>query len=95
MSERRGHYCVCGYIDRLPPEQWDGYRRHTRSRKTGTTIVLVEAERQNIDADDGGRWALVCDDHGSILQADQQANLWTWAAHSEEWCNDCRKGVGA
>lgn len=41
------------------------------------------------NANDGGKYALVCDMHGSLLQDNNKQRLWGWADKSAEWCLGC------
>ena len=75
----------------MNPRDLAGYRAHTKARSTGVIVILVDAESQGINVEDGGKWALICDDHGSLLQDDKQSNLRGWLAHPEDWCEECRE----
>lgn len=77
------------------PRTWDGYRRHTVARSTGALVVLVDAAAQGISPEDGGRWALICDEHASLLQDDRQATLVSFMSAPEDWCEGCAEIVAS
>lgn len=77
--------------EKLKPSDWSGYKAHTKARTTKTTVVLVNAEEQGLNKEDGGKWALICDDHGYLIQDNNQANLRGFLAHPEDWCEPCRQ----
>jgi hypothetical protein len=66
-----------------------GERYRSVARSTGTTVVLVSCEEQGIPVSDGGRWAVICDEHGSLIQDDIQENLRQIMAEPQEWCQLC------
>ena len=70
------------------PQSWAGYRAHRRSRITGTTVVLVDGKAADVDTG-GGRWALVCDDHGTVCAFTHQRDAREWMSDPSCWCDEC------
>ena len=70
------------------PQSWAGYRGHRRNRITGTTVVLLDGRAADLDTD-GGRWSLMCEDHGSVCAFMHQHDAREFMAHPGEWCEGC------
>jgi hypothetical protein len=71
-----------------------GERYRSVAKATGTTVVLVSCVEQGIPVSDGGRWAVICEEHGSLIQDDIQENLRQIMAEPHHWCDACvRKDV--
>jgi len=70
-------------------------RRHLREQrtnpKTGTKYSLLDCRAPDslIPESDGGRWAVVCDTHSSLLQFDSYAQARAVLAQPEEVCDIC------
>jgi hypothetical protein len=73
-----------------PPQEWAGYQRHVTS-DVGTLVVLVHAREAGVCGDEDGPWALICDDHGSLLTDKNKRRLWRHARCSDDWCDGCRE----
>ena len=69
-------------------ETWDGEIARGKG-KNGVTTVLCETEAQGLDPEGGGKYVLICDEHGSIIQDTSKARLKGWKNYPEEWCEDC------
>ena len=54
------------------------------------TVTICLAVEEGLDAVDGGKWLLMCEDHGSILQDTNKSRLWSNAREVETWCGRCR-----
>lgn len=50
-----------------------------------TTVILAPAEC----VEDGGKYELVCVNHGFLIQDDNKKRLWKWADWSFDWCATC------
>lgn len=59
------------------------------ARSTKTRVTLYEAEKADLDPE-GGPWALVCEEHGSIVNHQTQKAARAWMSAPEEWCPSCR-----
>lgn len=57
------------------------------SRATGALRGVYRAEDQGFDPD-SGKWAVVCEDHGTILQVDTRAHA--MASDTADFCDECR-----
>lgn len=68
-------------------DRWAGERYRSRNRKTHTLVVLVDADEQGIGSD--GKWALICDEHGSSVNGDNQTELRTFLGAPWVWCEAC------
>lgn len=54
------------------------------------TVTLCLTEAEGLDVNDGGKWLLMCEDHGFIVQDTNKRRLWGAADEVEEWCEECR-----
>lgn len=69
-----------------------GYVTSRRCRRAGDAYVTIyEAEPAGIDAR-AGRYALVCERHGSVLSVDT-IGLAVDLAGDPEWCDECSRAV--
>jgi hypothetical protein len=65
-----------------------------RKNKAGTNYnVLYRAEEQNISSDDGGKYAVVCEEHGSLVQTTNQRNARTILRYPD-FCDCCEDRCG-
>ena len=64
-----------------------GLYRQRRSRITGTMVSIYDARRAGLD-DTGGAWAVVCDDHGEIVNVETLRTAKA-CAPLVEWCESC------
>lgn len=65
----------------------------TVSRETGTLAGIYRAALADMDVD--GRWAVVCEDHGTLVGVDSLVMARAAAAHPTEFCDDCRAAQAA
>lgn len=72
-------------------ETWDGLQGAVSVVATDTVVALVDAVKQQIDPADGGKWALICDRHGSLLQDTNKTRLGGHMRTPWEWCGACGK----
>jgi len=54
------------------------------------TVSICLTEDEGLDINDGGKWLLMCEAHGFILQDTNHRRLWKWADAVEEFCDHCR-----
>ena len=67
----------------------------TKSKKVGDVIVTIcLTEDEGLDVLDGGKWLLMCETHGGIIQDTNKSRLWAWASFPSEWCEECRAKAG-
>jgi hypothetical protein len=58
-----------------------------KSKKVGNaTVTICLTEDEGLCVADGGKWLLMCEDHGSILQDTNKTRLWAHADEVAEWC---------
>lgn len=62
-----------------------------RSRQTGTLVSIYRAEQAGLDAD-GCAYAVVCEQHATILSAPTMAYARRFAPVPKEFCEYCRDG---
>ena len=63
----------------------------TKSKKVGDVIVTIcLTEDEGLDVLDGGKWLLMCENHGGIIQDTNKSRLWGWASTPEQFCDGCR-----
>jgi len=88
-----GDYTAEHPSKRKPHSWWAGYVAERRNKITGDYNVLVEAGPAGLDPA-GGRWAMICNAHGTILNHTSQRVLRKFGLAdgygSLEWCDDCR-----
>lgn len=58
------------------------------ARSTGTAVAVWDAEAQGQDTTDG-RWAVVCESHGAILNRKTRAAAVHFAPFPANFCEDC------
>lgn len=66
-----------------------GCRRLAYARSTGALTAIYDAALQGMD-DTWGRWAIVCEDHGSMIESDTLKRAQWVATEPEEWCEACQ-----
>jgi hypothetical protein len=54
------------------------------------TVSICLTEEEGLCIEDGGKWLLMCDAHGFILQDTNHRRLWRWADEVSDWCEECR-----
>jgi hypothetical protein len=69
-----------------------GCRQLRKAQQTGTMVGLYDAADAGLDAD-AGRWATVCEEHGSICNH-ETLELARWhSADPAGWCEECRAAL--
>ena len=58
----------------------------------GFTVTLVSTESEGLSVEDGGKWVLICEEHGSIIQDGDKNRLWSHANEVAEWCEVHEQG---
>jgi hypothetical protein len=62
---------------------------NSKSKKVGDTeITLCLTEDEGLSVNDGGKWLLICEKHGNILQDTNKQRLWSHASDVESWCEE-------
>ena len=59
------------------------------------TVTICLAIEEGLDPVDGGKWLLMCEQHGSILQDTNRSRLWSNAVDVKNWCGQCAKELVA
>ena len=54
------------------------------------TVTICLTEDEGLCIDDGGKWLLMCEDHGGIIQDTNHRRLWGHANDVDDWCEYCR-----
>lgn len=68
----------------------------TKSKKVKDVIVtLCLTEDEGLCVEDGGKWLLMCETHGGILQDTNKSRLWESADEVADWCAECREMASA
>jgi hypothetical protein len=52
---------------------------------SNTTVSLDYADCVT----DGGKYALICNNHGFLIQDDNKKRLWKFATEVIDWCEGC------
>ena len=64
-----------------------------KSKKVkGFTVTICSTESEGLCVDDGGKWVLMCEEHGSIIQSNNKNDLWAHANEVADWCEVHEKG---
>ena len=64
-----------------------------KSKKVkGFTVTIVPTESEGLDIRDGGKWVLMCEEHGSIIQDSDKNRLWSNASEVAQWCKSDTHG---
>jgi hypothetical protein len=59
---------------------------------TGARVSVYSAEAQDIDPKDGGKWAVICEPHGTICQTGNKRDAIRHIAPvPESFCDECRE----
>jgi len=77
-------------MSEIDPTTYEGYRAHTRSRKTGTLVILVQSDEGGIESDPELPWSLVCVDHGGCVCFETQRQARDHLSHPDDWCPTCQ-----
>ncbi len=56
----------------------------------GVTVTICLTEDEGLCIEDGGKWLLMCEEHGSIVQDSNYRRLWANADEVSDWCEECR-----
>jgi len=56
----------------------------------GITVTICLTEDEGLCIEDGGKWLLMCEEHGSIVQDSNYRRLWANADEVSDWCEECR-----
>lgn len=52
----------------------------------GFKVEICHVDDYGLNADDGGKWVLVCVAHSSIVQDTNKKRLWQHARSVADWC---------
>lgn len=64
-----------------------------KSKKVkGFTVTICSIESEGLCVDDGGKWVLMCEEHGFIIQDNDKNRLWAHANEVADWCGVHEKG---
>jgi hypothetical protein len=68
----------------------------TKTKLVGDVkVTLCLTEDEGLCVEDGGKWLLMCEDHGFILQDTNKSRLWSNADEVTDWCEVCKEKAGA
>ena len=79
----------CGQEGKFP-EAYGGNKMKTK-QVGDVKITLCLTEEEGLCIQDGGKWLLMCETHGGIVQDTNKSRLWAWASTPEEWCSECKR----
>jgi hypothetical protein len=61
----------------------------------GVKVTLCLAIDEGLDTRDGGKWLLMCENHGVTVQDTNKARLWSNRFEVKSWCGSCRETAAA
>jgi hypothetical protein len=62
-----------------------------KSKQVGDVkVTLCLTEEEGLSIQDGGKWLLMCETHGGIVQGTNKNRLWGWSNMPTEWCDGCK-----
>ena len=70
-----------------PPVQ--GEVRRSRSRLTGTIVILLGPEQEWLDPA-GGKWLTLCSDHGTVCNYETRSVAESFMPWPHNWCEECQ-----
>lgn len=65
-----------------------GEVKRSRSRLTGTLVVLFDTNKTDEYDSDGGRWVTICDEHGTVCNHDTRKVAESHMPYVS-WCEEC------
>lgn len=85
LISRRRHERACA----LELAELAGCRQLRYNIQTGTRVGVYNAAQAQLD-DTGGAWAVVCENHGTVLNCQALGEARRDAARPLDWCSACR-----
>lgn len=77
------------------PTGFAGLRMSSWDKASEGWVSVYEADPAGIDSEDGGKWAVVCEQHGTVLQVETIRGATQDARRgSAEFCEECRSAAG-
>ena len=62
-----------------------------KTKEVGSVkISLNLTEELGLSITDGGRWVLICEAHGGLIQDSNKSRLWGWASQPDTFCEGCQ-----
>ena len=61
----------------------------------GVKVTLCLAAEAGLDKNDGGKWLLMCENHGSTVQDTNKDRLWSNRLEVKSWCSGCYESAVA
>ena len=66
----------------------------TKSAKIdGVIVTLCLTEDEGLCVADGGKWLLICETHGGIIQDTNKTRLWENRFEVTDWCSECKESI--
>lgn len=62
-----------------------------RSRRTGTTVALIDNRDESFDVG-GLPWITLCEDHGNYCEHETRKLAESHAPEPDQWCAGCQGG---
>ena len=64
-----------------------------RNRRTKTPVVLIDRHNGGDWIDGDYRWALLCDEHSTLLDCHTFRHAKDMLAAPDQWCENCREKI--
>ena len=52
----------------------------------GFKVFMCLTEEEGLSVEDGGKWVLICEEHGGLIQDSNKTRLWQNADEVADWC---------
>lgn len=71
---------------------YQGEVKRSRSRRTGTTVVLFDTTKTDEFDPEGGRWVTICEEHSTVCNHETR-KLAEYHMPVVDWCEECQDNL--
>jgi len=84
------YLCQDSHIGKERMSQPVGGNKMKTKQVGNVKVTLCLTEEEGLCIQDGGKWLLMCETHGGIVQGTNKSRLWGWSNMPTEWCDGCK-----